>query len=61
MLDVLHRAAGRVRVRLPGRAQAEPTQEPAEVDVDSQMLYEAIKREFPFMSDDCIWQVISEM
>lgn len=63
MRSVLHRAA-RSLLRGPDRSaeaeQVEPSQAQA-LTQDQQLLFNAIKREFPFMSDDCIMQVMSEL
>lgn len=63
MLDVLHRAARSLLRGADRCAEAEPVEPPQEAALsqDQRLLFDAIKREFPFMSDECILQVMSEL
>jgi len=59
MLGVLHRIAG----RLPGRADRRvPPVQAASPSVDSkEQIAALIRRDYPFMSEDCIRQVLNDM
>jgi hypothetical protein len=61
MRGVLHRLARRPSGRADRRADPEPTQEAQALTQDQQLVFDAIKREFPFMSDECILLVMSEL
>jgi hypothetical protein len=59
MRDVLHRLAR----RLPGRADrsADPVQAASPSVERKEQIAALIRRDYPFMSDDCIQQVLNDM
>ncbi|AVP41524.1 hypothetical protein SEA_WENTWORTH_85 [Streptomyces phage Wentworth] len=48
-------------MRLPGRAQAEPVQASSPKVDGKEQIAALIRRDYPFMSEDCIRQVLNEM
>jgi hypothetical protein len=61
MAGVLHRLADRVRLRPDRGAAAEPVR-PATPSVERRdQIAALIRRDYPFMSEDCIRQVLNDM
>ncbi|QAX93032.1 hypothetical protein SEA_ROONEY_86 [Streptomyces phage Rooney] len=61
MRDVLHRLAGRLPRRAAERVQAEPPRQASPSLSQREQIAALIKRDYPFMSDDCIQQVLNDM
>jgi len=61
MRDVLDRLVGRLARRVPGRAATEPVQAATPSVERKEQIAALIRRDYPFMSEDCIREVLKDL